>query len=35
MSEAEINALYVLDDLEAEKNSEEEDEEDFQDDPYY
>lgn len=35
MSEAEINALYGLDDLDSEKNSEEEDEDDFQDDPYY
>jgi hypothetical protein len=36
MSEAEINALYGLDDLDSEKYSEEEeDEDDFQDDPYY
>lgn len=35
MSEAEINALYGLDDLEPKKNTEENDEEDVHDDPYY
>ena len=35
MSDAEINALYGLDDLEPKKSTEQSDEEDVHDDPYY
>ncbi|CAI8383603.1 MAG: Uncharacterised protein [Flavobacteriales bacterium UBA4585] len=35
MSEAEINALYGLDDLEPKKSSDEDEEDDLREDSYY